>query len=197
MIYTFLRGVGHRFIGNRMYLVIFKMVTCNCGVTCYGNSKVRLACCASWCHVSLLGAVSFEPDRGLILPFLLPPPGREYKRGGCLWWTGSFFLKREATQGVGWEGSESGRLWCDKTDRNILPSRVEMSGRGSLSGADGTITLQSQGGIHRGGEKLRDSGEDLALWSWLSCQLGSFLYNRTMVSWDDHTICTILSFLFH
>lgn len=144
---------------------------------------------------SALSALSLT--EGWFFPFSFLLQAENIKGGDVYDGRAAFFLKREATQGVGWEGSESGRLWCDKTDRNILPSRVEMSGRGSLSGADGTITLQSQGGIHRGGEKLRDSGEDLALWSWLSCQLGSFLYNRTMVSWDDHTIRTILSFLFH
>lgn len=130
---------------------------------------------------SALSALSLTEGWFFPFSFLLQA---ENIKGGMFMMDGQLFLKREATQGVGWEGSESGRLWCDETDRNILPSRVEMSGRGSLSGADGTITLRSQGGIHRGGEKLRDSGEDLALWSWLSCQPGSFSYNRTIVSWD-------------
>lgn len=152
---------------------------------CYGNSKVRLAHCASWCHVSLLGAVSFVPDRGLIPPFLLPPQAGNIKGGGMFMMDGRlffpFFFKKEASQGVGWEGSESGRLWCDETDRNILLSRVEMSGRGSRGEADGTITLPSGGGIHRGAEKWRDSGADLALWAPVPCQLGSILYPRNML----------------
>lgn len=113
MIYTFLRGVEHRFMWNRLYWVIFKMVPCNCGITCYGNSKVRLACCASWCHVNLLGAVSFEPDRGLILAFLLPPPGREYKRGDVYDGRAAFFKKGKQHRVS--DGRDPNRDVCDVT----------------------------------------------------------------------------------
>lgn len=45
--------------------------------------------------------------------------GGEHKRGGCLWWTGSF-LKGSITAVSDGRGSGSGRLWCDGTDKNIL-----------------------------------------------------------------------------
>lgn len=73
------------------------------------------------------------------------------------------------------DGRDPNRDVCDVTRQTgTYFSHVEMSGRGSLSGADGTITFLSQGGIHKGAEKWRDSGADQALWSQVPCQLGSF-----------------------
>lgn len=154
----------------------------------YGEFKgIRLAHCASWCHVSRPGAVGFVLDRELIPPFLLPPQAENLKGGGMFMMDGRLFFffffkgKHHRTP----DGRDPNRDICDvMRQTGTYFSHVEMSGRGSLSGVDGTITLLSQGGIHRGAEKSRDSGADQALWSWVSCQLGSFLDKRnTDIRW--------------
>lgn len=179
-------GTGSICSGLKWWLVILAL-------PCYGNSKVCLAHCASWCHVSLLGAV-----RGMIPPFLLPPQAENIKgRGDVCDGRAAFFFQKGKHHRVS-DGRDPNRDVCDVTRQTgtYFPLVSRCQAGGSLSGADGTITLLSQGGIHRGGEKLRDSGEDRALWSPLPSQLGSFSYNRNRVLWDQHTICTILSFLF-
>lgn len=166
----------------------FRMVTCNCGVTLlwriqrYTSGTLRLLmsrqsarCC--WLCAWQGADSSLSPSSS----------GGESKRGRDVYdgWEAFFFFFFKGKHHRTPDGRDPNRDICDvMRQTGTYFSHVEMSGRGSLSGADGTITLLSQGGIHRGAEKSRDSGADQALWSWVSCQLGSFLDKRnTDIRW--------------
>lgn len=78
-------------------------------------------------------------------------------------------------------------VWDVMRQTGTYFSHVEMSGRGSFNRADGTVTLLREGGSHRGPERCRDSSADQVFWSWVPCQLGSFLdpRNSYMLSWGE------------
>lgn len=137
------------------------------------NSKVRLAHCASWCHVSRPGAVGFVLDRGLIPPFLLPPQGENLKRGAMFMMDGKlffiiFFFKGKHHRAL--DGRDPNRDVCDvMRQTGTYFSHVEMSGRRVLVGR----TVPSLSWVKEGftGESCRDRGADQAPWSRVLCSL--------------------------